>query len=90
MVLLIQFYNDQDWIEFRDLELRSLLQLHGVTDRTIHLTSSMLYLFDINLSHEILQKICRRSVLIKHIYQLIASHPFDIHELINNVQQANY
>ena len=90
MVLLIQFYNDQDWVEFRALELQSLFQLYGVSDISIELNQSMLYILDASIPEEIIHQMCRRSVLIKHIYELIASHPSSLQELVNDVLQSDY
>ena len=77
MVLLIQFYNDQDWIQFRALELQSLLELHHIPiDSQIEVTSSMLFILDIEYTEELIQQICQRSVLIKSIKnQIIYSIP---------------
>lgn len=90
MVLLLQFFNDQDWLEFRALEFQSLLQMHGIFDISIEIHQSMLYIVDTPISKEIIQKICQRSVLIKHIYELIASHPSSMQELVKEVLQSNY
>ena len=91
MVLLIQFYNDQDWIQFRALELQSLLELHHIQiDSQIEVTSSMLFILDIEYMEEVIQQICQRSVLIKSIYELIASHPNNIEELVKQVFQSTY
>ena len=74
MQCIIHFFQERDWVEFRILELDALLQLNGVDVASAYNKSE----YDIdnpNLritlpSEEVAVNICKRSILIKHIYEL--------------------
>jgi hypothetical protein len=74
---LIHFFSEIDWLDFRFLELDALLEMNHIvpseayelTDRQILEQNKQPFLC-IKLSDELIEKICQRSVLVKHIYEL--------------------
>ena len=74
MHCLIHFFLDTDWKDFRYEELDSLLEMAGVDPSTAYTRNSegadspflRIELPDVSTA----VAVCRRSVLIKHIYEL--------------------
>lgn len=72
---LIHFYSELDWLQFRYLELNALLEIYGLIPSKIYnLTArddeNNPFLIITLPSEDFVEKICSRSVLIKHIYEL--------------------
>lgn len=94
---LVQFYQDIDWKTFRLAELDALIEEalgpSGVTSEPFD--PSRYYqrpegnespFIIVNLpSFEVAQKVCARSVLIKHVYDLWSCKFRVIHKLISRI-----
>jgi tRNA G10 N-methylase Trm11 len=92
MRCLIQFYQDFHWIKFRHAELDELLRMHGVdpsgayTD-LVH-DDEQAFLFIELPTVEVIRSICRRSVMIRNIYELWASAE-SFTDLVTQVQSLS-
>ena len=73
MNCLIQFYQEQDWLKFRHDELDALLTFFGILPGDVYCKQDSdlqsPYLRITLPSEAIVQSICRRSILIKAIYE---------------------
>jgi hypothetical protein len=76
---LIHFFAEIDWLDFRFLELDALLEMNHIIPSEAYDLNDRQKLEQnkhhqpfllIKLSDEVIEKICQRSVLIKHIYEL--------------------
>jgi hypothetical protein len=75
---LIHFFSEIDWIDFRYLELDALLELNHLNPSSVYNIEKRHQAFRENdpflrihsISEEQILKICQRSVLIKHVYEL--------------------
>lgn len=76
---LIHFYSEIDWIDFRYTELDALLELSNLIPSSIYQITlkdkNNPFLIISSISSEQILKICQRSVLIKHVYELYGGDP---------------
>lgn len=104
VLCLVQFFQDIDWKDFRRAELHALLDMNSISSSSIvhdinetktrgtncgGSGSSDTPYWKVELpSVEVAAKICERSVLIKHIYQLMGEGN-DLKELHTNTLQSS-
>jgi hypothetical protein len=71
-MLLIQWYHEQDWVDFRGEEFTQLLAMEGVALEVRPACNSMLLCVSTPIDLAVIKAVCSRAVLVKAVYQLEA------------------